>query len=164
MKKVLIEGIANTILIILFALTLIHPFSHFKLSDSGLEFTLSVYTLLFFVFMILFGIVSWVFIYSKLEGTPKDKFKEALFAVKMYQDLDERDILITNRATKTGYASGIVGFGLGIGVLIVIRALDGLNILSFSVDYYSVAIGVVSSLMIIMNVSFTTRWWIEYRK
>ncbi len=154
MKKMIIKSTGNTILFLLFGLAFLFPFSEIQLiEDSGFSATVTIYPILFAIYMIIYPIVYYI-LWKKLKWNKKD-VSELAFS-------DEREKVIVSEATKTSY---IVLMG---GSLISIAIIGGIKFFSLftheDISIYFISVLLLTMLLVISTFSYCIKWCLEYRK
>lgn len=152
MKNVLIEGIGNNIMFVLLAIFLI-DFSWL----SGLIF--AVYIVLFLIILFL--------IMKKSKGSASEKVVRMLIDVQAHKETDEREIIVTQKATKVAYQSTIIVLMLAVTAVVFTqmwREMGIWQILNVPIDMYVVAIiALIGSFMLIQSAFFIS-WCVYYKK
>ncbi|GFH42261.1 hypothetical protein Hs30E_08120 [Lactococcus hodotermopsidis] len=150
MKKVVIEGVLNNILFVLVGWFLIAPN----------KFSISVLLISYFI---------GLFVVTKIARSESKNLREAIAqlfnGIQAHKDLDEREQIITNRATKAAYQAAIICLPFSVAILFIIH---GNFIVQGSIylqpDIYSAAIILITMTMVIVQTSFILSWCKGYRQ
>lgn len=154
MKKTIFISIGNTILFLLFGLTLLFPFSEIhQIETAGFSGTITIYPMLLAIYLIIYPVVYFT-IEKKLKWSIKDN-SELAFS-------DEREKVIVSEAAKTSYKI-LVG-----GLIAIIAIIGGVKFFSLftheTISIYFVSVLLITILLVLSTVLYCIKWCLEYRK
>jgi fatty acid desaturase len=154
MKKTIFISISNTILFLLFGLTLLFPFSEIhQIGTAGFSGTITIYPMLLAIYLIIYPVVYFT-IGKKLKWSIKDN-SELKFS-------DEREKVIVSEAAKTSYKI-LVG-----GLIAIIAIIGGVKFFSLftheTISIYFVSVLLITILLVLSTVIYCIKWCLEYRK
>jgi hypothetical protein len=155
MKKVITACIGNSILIILLALALIHPFSDVQNNENGVEVTFSIYVLIFVIYSIIFCILSVIV----FKNNKKQFLKYSEFTFE-----DEREKIIVADATKFAYIVSICFLMISMVMLAVMKAISSTKMFHVEINIYSLSISLITMTICLAFITYCIRWCIEYKK
>lgn len=150
MTKVIIEGVVNNIAIALCAWLLI--------GGGVLPAVLLAVTLVVFFAYVLVS-------YYRETGALKGAAKQLFIGAQMRNDTDEREVIITPKATKAAYESCILAWIFGLVCLWLVNIYSVEGILGTApVDMLAAGVTVLSLAFMVVQSTFFISWCYYYKK
>lgn len=146
MSKVIIEGIGNNILIVLVAWVFV-GFGWLPL------IALLVYALLLVAVLVL----------SDLRGgkSLKQSIRPMFYGIQLREDKDERDVAVTQKATKAAYQSVILVWGLSLALFFLANIFIAEGMLN--IGMYTAGIFIISLCFMLVQSTFFISWCYYYK-
>ena len=156
MKKVIFETIGNICVFILLGIALTKGIIIEKEGEAAIV-TMNNLVIILLIIVVLYLVILAI-INKKQKGTVKHLFT----GLQLRKDTDERDKFVTGEAAKSTYFATIIVLGGAILLPLVLRIYEG--VFGWSIDYYEIGIWTPIIAIVILNITFSIKWCIEYRK
>jgi len=156
MKKVIFETVGNICIFILLGIALTKGIIIEREGEATVVAMNNIFIILLVIvvlYLVLLAIIN-----KKQKGTMKHLFT----GLQLRKDTDERDKFVTGEAAKATYLATMVVLGGAILLPLILRVYEG--IFGWSIDYYEISIWTPIIAMVILNITFSIKWCIEYRK
>ncbi|WP_156789757.1 hypothetical protein [Coriobacterium glomerans] len=147
---VIIEGIGNTIMLVLIGFALTAGLSvdigprYFYIVMNGWVFALVAYLICYMIILLR---------ENRRQGAP---FSRLLFGLQLHADVDEREALISCRAGRIAYLAVIVNAGVDLWLLAVARIATAASLITL--DAYAFGCWLIIIMCIVANLSYLIAW------
>lgn len=156
MKKVIFETIGNICVFILLGIALTKGIVIENDEQSARIVMNSLFMILVVVMIVYIVLIA---IINKKQG---GSFKRLFTGLQLRKDTDERDKYVTGEAAKVTYLTAMVVVAVATIIPFALHVYEVM--FGWNVNFYEISIWSPIIVIIILNIAFSVKWCVEYRK